>query len=550
MGKILGGVVAKFLVALILFLSSFNIYSQVKKEFDFINANNVLMWVGCNASGSHDPRSDDSGLYWEEDVNHYPLYTTVFADGPVLGFKFNDKVNLQGSTYRSSFTPQPIGYGSPDTSYYISKIRKDWDKVGDAEYRASLKYHYENYPYYLGAPYNDVDSDDVYTPYIDSPGFTGDETLWWTSVCTDSNKSDYFYGSPPVNLEMRTKVWGEKSRFPDVVYKEYLFINHEKSALKDFYFGYWSDPDVGFATDDHVGVDTLLDMMYGYNGDDYDDDRYLDKPASVGYLLLDGPVVEGNNSDTARFNGHFVRDKKNLASYAFYFMIGGSAVFSDPDLGIYEGALQFYNILQGKHWNGRYPVDPNTGDSVKFCLAGDPIAKTGWYEGDGWPGGPPPGDRRMVMSVGPFDMEPGDTNCVSIAILNARDTGRLNSLAKLKQLAADVKYHWLYEVERTFPEPEIIREEPQIPTSFVISNNYPNPFNNTTSINLELPQSGNIKIVIYNALGEMVGEVNDHFPTAGFKNIQFKGAGLSSGVYYYTVLFRGETKLGKFILLK
>ena len=538
----------KVFTVLIILLFSSNYYSQQLKYSEFIHANNIKMWVDAYGAGSHDPYTDDAGLFWGVDSQGKEL-TAIFTDGPLFGFKLRDSIHVHGATYRYGLNPIPFGPSTDNRLQTIAKIARNWDNETNPELKNVYEFYHDNYPAFHGAPFTDKNGNGLYDPDHDTPEYLGDETLWWKSFPNDSNRTKFLFGSPRVNLEIQTTVWAENSRFPDVVYKEYLFINHEPDTMKDFYFAYWSDPDAGNHKDDYVGVDTSLNMMFAYNGDDYDEDAYLERPASVGYLLLDGPVIQSNELDTARFNGVLNLYKKNQNLHSFYFYENNSGD-DDYPFEVYSFTLQSYNQMQGLLWNGDYIIDPVTNEITKFSLNGDPIEGTGWYEGDGNPYNLNPGDRRMMMSAGPFNMAPGDTNSVTFAICLARDTGRLNSLAKLKQLAADVKYHWLYEVERTFPEPEIIREEPEIPTSFVISNNYPNPFNNATSINLELPQSGNIKIVVFNALGEVVSEITEHSPTAGYKSIQINSSGLSSGVYYYTVLFRGETKLGKFVMLK
>ena len=543
----------KYLTTVLMFLTLSNLYySQEYKYYEYINANNVLMWVSSDGRGAHDPHNDDSGLFWGVDSLGRRL-SVVFGDGPVFGFKLRDSIHIQGATYRGGLNPTPFAPVINDSLLTTAKFARDWKNESNPDKKATYELHHKNYPAYLGAPFQDMDEDGFYNPEIDTPEYHGDETLWWKSNSNDSNKTRFLYGSPSANFEIQTTVWAENSRFPDVVYKKYLFINHEPDSMKDFYFGIWVDPDVGYAGDDYIGIDTSLQMMFAYNGDDFDQTEnwgYGDRPASLGYLLLDGPLVPAQNGDTARFGKVLKLNMMNQTLHSFYPLNKGS-IFYDADLGIYSGALQIYNQMKGLHWDGNPILNPATNEVTTFPLDGDPIAQTGWYEGNGWLYYSYPGDRRMFMSTGAFNLAPGDTNCVTFAICVARDNGRLNSLGKLKQLARDVKHHWLYEVERTFPEPkEVEQDEEEIPESFVISNNYPNPFNNVTNINLELPQSGNIRITIYNALGEVVREVLKHSPTAGYKSIKINGSGLSSGVYYYTVLFRGETKLGKFVLLK
>lgn len=545
---IIEGAVLKIYTLLIVLIITSSFYSQQLKYSEYIHANNIKMWVDAYGAGSHDPYTDDAGLFWGEDSQGQAL-TAIFADGPLFGFKLRDSIHVHGATYRTGLNPIPFGPSTDNKLHTIAKISRDWQNESNPSLKNVYEFYHENYPVFHGAPFNDKDGNGIYNPDLDTPEYLGDETLWWKSFPNDSNRTRFLFGSPRVNLEIQTTVWGENSRFPDVVYKEYLFINHEPDTMKDFYFAYWSDPDAGNHKDDYVGVDTNLNLAFCYNGDEFDDEFYLERPASVGYLLLDGPIIPANVLDTARYNGDLYPGRKNQNLYSFYY--DDNSFDDEYSYEFYSATLQSYNQMQGLLWNGDDIIDPVTNEITKFILNGDPIEGTGWYEGDGNPDNINPGDRRMMMSTGPFNLAPVDTNCVTFAICVARDNGRLNSLAKLKQLAAEVKHHWVYEVERKFPEPKIRPEVVEsIPETYFISNNYPNPFNNVTNINLELPQSGNIRVTVYNALGENVMEIFENTPTAGYTTIQLNGAGLSSGVYYYTVLFRGETKLGKFVLLK
>ena len=76
-----------------------------------------------------------------------------------------------------------------------------------------------------------------------------------------------------------------------------------------------------------------------------------------------------------------------------------------------------------------------------FVVSGDPVTGTGWYEGNGWPGGPTPDDRRFSLTSGPFNMAPNDTQEVVIAFLMKKGTDNINSVAVLKDYAAQIQ-HW------------------------------------------------------------------------------------------------------------
>jgi hypothetical protein len=72
-----------------------------------------------------------------------------------------------------------------------------------------------------------------------------------------------------------------------------------------------------------------------------------------------------------------------------------------------------------------------------------------------------------------------------------------------------------------------------VPAAYALYQNYPNPFNPNTVIRFALPFSSNVKIEIYNILGEKVREILNEQKTAGYYEINFNTVGLASGVYLY-----------------
>ena len=73
------------------------------------------------------------------------------------------------------------------------------------------------------------------------------------------------------------------------------------------------------------------------------------------------------------------------------------------------------------------------------------------------------------------------------------------------------------------------------PKQYQLYQNYPNPFNPTTVISFALPFSSNIKIEVYNILGERIKELLNEQKNAGYYEINFNTTGLASGVYLYTI---------------
>jgi hypothetical protein len=95
----------------------------------------------------------------------------------------------------------------------------------------------------------------------------------------------------------------------------------------------------------------------------------------------------------------------------------------------------------------------------------------------------------------------------------------------------------------------------EIPLQYALSQNYPNPFNPSTTINYDLAHSGDVRIVIYNMLGQKVIELVNQTQPAGRYTVRWEGrddhgASVSSGVYFYQMRAGSFTKVNKMMLLK
>jgi hypothetical protein len=89
-----------------------------------------------------------------------------------------------------------------------------------------------------------------------------------------------------------------------------------------------------------------------------------------------------------------------------------------------------------------------------------------------------------------------------------------------------------------------------IPTKFIIYQNYPNPFNSSTTIEFDIPERTNVKIVVYDILGREVKILIDKELEPGKYKINFDATNLPSGVYFYTLRTPKFTKTNKMVLIK
>ena len=94
-----------------------------------------------------------------------------------------------------------------------------------------------------------------------------------------------------------------------------------------------------------------------------------------------------------------------------------------------------------------------------------------------------------------------------------------------------------------------------IPTEFALSQNFPNPFNPTTSISYSLPENSDISISVYNLTGQKIIELVDDHVNAGMYTVTWNGTNhvgvsVSSGVYIYMLQSDSFTAVKKMILIK
>ncbi len=89
-----------------------------------------------------------------------------------------------------------------------------------------------------------------------------------------------------------------------------------------------------------------------------------------------------------------------------------------------------------------------------------------------------------------------------------------------------------------------------IPGQFALHQNYPNPFNPSTKIEYDLPNSGNVKLEVYNSIGQIISTLVNGFKEAGYQVTEFNGINLSSGIYFYKIQVGSFVETRKMILVK
>ncbi len=126
-------------------------------------------------------------------------------------------------------------------------------------------------------------------------------------------------------------------------------------------------------------------------------------------------------------------------------------------------------------------------------------------------------------------------------------------IVRMKRYATDLEYvitGWIIsgKVYGTITSSKEL--DNSIPNKTNLYQNYPNPFNPSTRINYDIPKNTNVKIIIFNEIGEQIETLVNSFKQKGSYEIEWNASKYSSGIYYCTMICDNITKTTKLVLLK
>lgn len=316
-----------------------------------------------------------------------------------------------------------------------------------------------DWPHDLGAPVRD--GDDIPWNYNleggDRPAIVGHQTLWWRMH--DLGGPHEHSKLPPVGLDVQAAAFAVASDEPalhDAIFYRYRMRYRGEAPLEDAYVALFVDVDLGNAADDYVGSDTTLGMGFAYNGDDDEGEGgYGVAPPAVGIDFLQGPMIAPDGKDNNR-DGQVDETGERLPMTAF--------VFNDEMHEGYGGEV-LYNHIRGRWFHGEPIVDGclgpgpvacgagSSGDTTGIMVPGDPVTRQFWSEMNYRQGQPNiPSDRKMLVSSGPFTMQPGDEQEIVFAVVWARGSDHLDSVARLREADRVVQAAWDAGFDISLPE--------------------------------------------------------------------------------------------------
>ena len=525
-------------------------------EWKFFDVNTIQCTINSAGPYCDYLRTGTAGLFWPKGSGKTAVYTAGLW---ICGIHHpTDSIRTALQWYQSEFQPGPIlstfntttndtsaAANSSDLKYHLYKINK-----GDGSLPAGQRNpDYDNWPGDLGAPYIDVNGNGRWDKSIDKPKLWGAQELW--CVYNDLNlKNHYRTGTTmPMGFEVQTTYYGfhENGVLDNTMFVRWKIINKSDADYDSVFVSLWSDTDLGDGNDDMIGCDSLLNMVYTYNGDN-NDRMYGSRPPADGFILLQGPKVPGGAKDSALSEGRWINGYRDLYAISSVFF---PLIFdTGPPLGNSNNAMEAYEFQRGLNGYTHLPfLDPTTGKTSKFVFSGDPVTDSGWTMVKS---GLPPLDVRSMISSGPFTLAKGDTQEIVGCFLIAQGSDRLNSITKLHLFANIVREDFyanynFYEAEEP-PVSTVVT-----PQSFSLSQNFPNPFNPNTKFSYTVPDfmyPYPVRLAIFNTLGQEVAVLVNGPKAAGTYDVVWDASRLPSGIYFCKLSIAGYMETKKMVLLK
>lgn len=229
-----------------------------------------------------------------------------------------------------------------------------------------------------------------------------------------------------------------------------------------------------------------------------------------------------------------------------YDYLGMQQGISDPDYGDREFSGHTGDPIGG-NFSGGINIYP---ESISF---------NAWFTGDqyasDWQDLLKPNDVAFPTFYNSYY----DTDNFNSAIRYSNGTFATAFFAFSIETASDVDFEgvlqatldWLQQQNPTAIE----NPDNNVPLTFVLEQNYPNPFNPNTTINFSIPGVSNVKIEVFNNLGQRIKTLVNKSYTSGSYSTSWKGLdnnnnNVASGIYYYKMSTGDHFEFKKMLLIK
>ena len=419
------------------------------------------------------------------------------------------------------------------------------------------------------APFVDVNNNGIYDPLTagDYPKIKGEQTLYF--IFNDNLYPTNGTGCSPMGVEVHAMAYAYGC--PEVVsglpvldyttFYDYKIINRSSVNYHDVTVAMWSEVDLGYYGDDYIGSNVQGNYAYAYNGDGYDETAgsikgYGQYPPAQGFAVLKGPLANTNdgidNDNDGLIDEPGEECKMNRAVYYNDYLPSVSPTQINPQF-----CQDYYGYLNGmwldgspftcggSAYGGTTPAKwVYTGDPNNSGVNTDPNNNCGyWTE---MSAGNTPGDRRILLTSGTFNLAAGEMKEVEYAFVTSFDSSSTTNtnLLPLMKLNTDIQRVNAFYKSTTQPSCPLVSIITGIKTisgadDVVL---YPNPAKALLSVKTAFAENTAISYEIMDILGKVTSGGKPHQA-----NFNIDVADLKPGIYFLRITINDAAVVKKFV---
>ena len=251
-----------------------------------------------------------------------------------------------------------------------------------------------------------------------------DEMIFWIYNDEGGGAPHAVTKGSTIQMEVQVQAFAYRTadELNDMTFQRYKLINRATERIDSTFFAMWVDADLGCTSDDFIGCDTALSLMYTYNQDATDGDPGCSCPeGSPATYCNDVPILgvdyfRGPLRPVTLPDGRDTSVEIGMSSFMYYNnpSIGNPL----PGTGDPDQPAEYYNYLTGR-WRDGTPLTyggngyQSGGPIVKYAFPDPPNDPNGWSM---CTANLPKGDRRTLQASGPFTLLPGAKNELIIGV--------------------------------------------------------------------------------------------------------------------------------------
>ena len=334
-------------------------------------------------------------------------------------------------------------------------------------------------------------------------------------------------GGDSLRMEIRALHYAYNSTdsaLANTIFSEYTLVNFSNETYTDMNIGIWLDMDIGCSEDDYTGCDVERSLAYTNNADSVDNQGsvgipcFSNRPPAQGVVVLRGPKQDSDNMDNAigigsnesingcgYGDGIIDNERIGMSGFMSFDRTLNALIFGDPG-----SAIDYHNYMNSTWRDGSHLVYggfghssttgataiqanymlPDSSDNNYFFGTNgtDPGFDWSEYDVSGSGTANPYGDRRLVMSMGPFTMSPLSVQEFTVAHITARNyinNTPPSSVPLLKSYTDDIINFYACDSVRTCTSQLLSVNENTNHDEFNLAI-YPNPTKDLVNINSDL----------------------------------------------------------------